>query len=96
MNNFPHLDNGFCLFVENNSIGSPVGVINYSYYESSLEVANYIDHHSESLQCVVGHMSIYGKAIPFGIAQNPMLSDYADGLDTVEFLLGLKKENHFK
>lgn len=89
MNSAPHLDNGFCLFVENQSIGSPVGVINYSYYESSQGVANYIEHHSDSLQCIVGHSAIYSKAIPFGTAQNPTLTDYADGMDTVDFLLGL-------
>lgn len=89
MNSAPHLDNGFCLFVENQSIGSPVGVINYSYYESSQGVANYIEHHSDSLQCIVGHNAIYSKAIPYGTAQNPTLTDYADGMDTVDFLLGL-------
>jgi hypothetical protein len=42
----------------------------------------------ESIQCVVSNTDIEG-AIPFGEAQNPQLWDYADGVDTLEFLKNL-------
>jgi hypothetical protein len=38
----------------------------------------------EDLQCTVGH-----GHIPFGQAQLPSLTDYADGIDTINFLIKL-------
>jgi len=38
---------------------------------------------AEDIQCIAGH-----GAVPFGQAQQPGLADYADGVDTLEFLLG--------
>jgi hypothetical protein len=29
------------------------------------------------------------RTLPFGQAQQPGLADYADGVDTIQFLLGL-------
>ena len=40
--------------------------------------------HTEEIQCIVGR-----DYIPFGKAQQPELWDYADGVDTMEFLNGL-------
>ena len=37
------------------------------------------------IQCIVGKHNI-----PFGKAQSPHLWDYADGIDTIEFLLKKK------
>ncbi len=37
---------------------------------------------SNQIQCTVSR-----KDFPFGIAQAPRLWDYADGIDTLEFLL---------
>ena len=42
----------------------------------------------EQLQCVVSN-AVIENAIPFGTTQNPSLNDYADGVDTMEFLLNL-------
>ena len=39
---------------------------------------------NENIQCIIGN-----GAIAFGEAQQPGLFDYADGKDTMEFLLGL-------
>ena len=36
----------------------------------------------DKIQCIVGK-----NHIPFGKAQSPQLWDYADGIDTIEFLL---------
>ena len=38
----------------------------------------------EYLQCAIGH-----DYIPFGQAQIPSLTDYADGIDTMNFLINL-------
>lgn len=51
----------------------------YSYIE---EVKKWIEENTEHIQCVVSRSDI-----PFGRAQYPALTDYADGVDTMRFLL---------
>ena len=51
----------------------------YSYIE---EVKKWIEENKEHIQCIVSHSDI-----PFGRAQYPALMDYADGVDTMHFLL---------
>jgi hypothetical protein len=89
MNNIEHLDSGFVLIKPDESIGSPVGVVYYQNY-SSIESANeYITVHSDKLQCIVSSIPDINNSIAFGKSQNPGLSDYADGIDTIEFLSSL-------
>jgi hypothetical protein len=78
-------DTGHLLLKEDNRISSPVSVLYYEYYETQHAVKQLTEHLNEKIQCVVGK---YG--IPFGEAQSPHLWDYADGIDTIEFLLKKK------
>jgi hypothetical protein len=75
-------DIGFLLLKEDNKISSPVSVLYYEYYESQYAVKQQTELLNEKIQCVVGKNNI-----PFGKAQSPHLWDYADGIDTIEFLL---------
>ncbi len=83
LNNVFYMTNGSLLLLENESIFSPISVLNYSFYdvESGLPetLANIAD-----LQCICGQ-----NGLAFGQAQNPGLMDYADGIDTMQFLLTL-------
>ena len=48
--------------------------------------------HKDKIQCVVSRKSALTDGfspIPFGHTQQPGLSDYADGVDTLKFLLEL-------
>jgi hypothetical protein len=78
-------DTGFLLLKEESKISSPVSVLYYEYYESQNAVKQQTDLLKEKIQCVVGK-----QHIPFGKAQWPHLWDYADGIDTIEFLLKKK------
>jgi hypothetical protein len=78
------VENGFLLMKEDISLLSPVAMLYYEYYDDIITVDNFIKEHSDSLQCVVSK-----EGIPFGNTQKPNLWDYADGVDTVEFLRGL-------
>jgi hypothetical protein len=89
MNMVEHLDTGFALIKPDESLGSPVGVIYYQHYSNLDGILNYIDTHTEQLQCVVSTIEGIPNSIPFGQAQNPLLTDYADGIDTIEFLATL-------
>jgi len=44
---------------------------------------------NDSVQCVVGKNNI-----PFGNAQCPSITDFADGIDTINFLMQLSENNH--
>jgi hypothetical protein len=90
MNNTKHLDNGFVLLKEDEKLASPLSVVFYSHYKHINEVNNYIYQHNKAIQCVVSKQALPGS-IPFGLTQNTTLFDYADGIDTVDFLLNLSK-----
>ena len=78
------LENGFIILKEDSSFLSPVAMLYYEYYDNMNIVEKYIANNSEKLQCVVSN-----KEIPFGDTQRPNLWDYADGVDTIDFLRGL-------
>ncbi len=75
------LDNGFVLLKESEDLFSPLAMLFYHRYESFSEVENYIKKHQEDIQVVVGR-----NYLPFGVAQCPGLSDFADGVDTMAWL----------
>ena len=79
-------DTGHLLLKEENKISSPVAVLNYEFYESQEAVKQQTELMKEKIQCIVGRHNI-----PFGQAQSPHLWDYADGIDTIEFLLKKKR-----
>ena len=76
--------------VENTQIPSPVSVVNYQYYNSNTEIVNYVNENLENIQCIVSHSEEFENRVPFGKSQQPELWDYADGVDTMAFLLSLK------
>lgn len=78
-------DTGHILLKEESKISSPVSVLYYEYYESQYAVKQQTELLKEKIQCIVGK-----QYIPFGNAQSPRLWDYADGIDTIEFLLKKK------
>ena len=75
------VENGFLLMKEDKSLLSPVSMLYYEYYDGVHTVEQFIKENVEQLQCVVSK-----KDIPFGNTQQPNLWDYADGVDTVDFL----------
>lgn len=89
VNQLPHFDNGFFMIKEQEGYASPPSVIYYETYFKLKNVENKIKVDQELIQCVVGRDGLIKNIIPFGKAQQPELWDYADGVDTMEFLLGL-------
>ncbi len=81
MNKHELLDNNFVLLKESEDLFSPLAMINYHYYTNKEEVNEYIRSHEDSIQCIVGK-----EFTPFGEAQCPALDDYADGVDTMNWL----------
>ncbi len=88
MSLFPILDNGFLLLKEDFSYTSPIATLFYEYYDSLQELINKLAADKDQLQCIVSNEMIL-NSIPFGSTQSPDLWDYADGIDTIDFLLKL-------
>lgn len=74
-------DNGFLILKEDKSLFSPISVVNFEYYSSMETLEKELNVLSNEIQCMVGE-----GGIPFGTAQKPELWDYADGVDTIDFL----------
>ncbi len=88
MSNIPLLDNEFLLLKEDTGFSSPISVVFYEYYEHIDSLTDKLRQHSDEIQCVVGQVNIE-QVVAFGATQSPKLWDYADGKDTMEFLLNL-------
>lgn len=86
LNRVPYLSNDFLLLVENALPFSAVSVLHYHYYKDKAALLGELSQ-SQDIQCIVGH-----DGIPFGQAQHPQLSDYADGVDIMAFLSQLKAD----
>jgi len=89
LNKEPLLENGFVLFREAKELNSPVAVILYERYKDIKVLKDEIRGMRSTIQCVVTSSNEFMDAVPFGKAQQPELWDYADGVDTLEFLLKL-------
>jgi hypothetical protein len=88
MSGFKIIDNGFLILKEDLSFSSPIGSLFYETYDNLENLNKLIDINKEFIQCVVGPSEING-AMAFGETQKPSLSDYADGVDTMKFILSL-------
>lgn len=87
LNKTKHLDSGFVLLTENEEIASPLSVLYYEHYPDRAKLEMSLDALNDHLQCRVGKAGIADT--PFGQSQKPELWDYADGVDTLDFLTHL-------
>jgi hypothetical protein len=83
MNNIYYMTNESTLLIESEEIFSAISQLNYSFYDNAEKVTALLKDNLD-VQCIVGQ-----QHIPFGQAQQPGLFDYADGVDTMQFLLTL-------
>jgi hypothetical protein len=81
------LDNNFLLLKQDNGYSSPIGVLFYEYYDDLQVLRQRLKADAEQIQVIVSDSEELPEAIPFGVSQSPRLSDYADGVNTMEFLL---------
>ncbi len=78
-----YMTNGSILLIEDSAIFSPISQLNYEFYSDNDDLAARLPA-AQDLQCVVGK-----SFIPFGKGQSPSIIDYADGIDTLEFVSAL-------
>jgi hypothetical protein len=90
VNGVPHLDNGFVMLTESEQLVSPISVVFYENYSTETELQEKLASQSDKIQCIVSKDAWYPNSLAFGESQKPRLSDYADGVDTMRFLLDLQ------
>ncbi len=88
MSEYKILDNGFLTIREDKSYASPIASVFYEYYDDLDQVKAQLEEDKDKIQCVVADVPML-NAIPFGQSQKPKLWDYADAVDTIDFLSNL-------
>lgn len=84
MNKEPHFNNDFLMLREDERIVSPVAMLHYERYKNEDSLREKLAGKQEEIQCIAGE-----KFIPFGKTQSPALWEYADHVDTLQFLNNL-------
>ena len=86
------MDTGFLMLRERDEIPSPMAMVHYSYYSKEASLSQEVEAHQSAIQCVIGQpQRVEIAEIAPGEAQRPQLWDYADKIDTLEFLASLEK-----
>lgn len=88
INKQPFLDNGFVLVQASEKMVSPISVLFYESYSDEAQLTVQLQQNAEKIQCVVGNSCL--ATVTFGQAQYPEVWDYADGIDTLKFLVNLR------
>ena len=83
MNGKFYMNSGAVILAESDSTFAPVSQVYYEFYDDKETLLQNLAANNE-IQCIVGH-----NHIPFGEAQQPGLNDYADAVDTMQFLMQL-------
>lgn len=90
MNTEKFLTNDFLILRENETIASRIASVHYSYFENATALSQEIVENKLKIQCIISDREIGDHSyFKFGKAQQPSAMDYADGVDTLEFLIGL-------
>nr|WP_223653884.1 acyl-CoA reductase [Hymenobacter psoromatis] len=86
VNAVPHFDNGFLLLTESAALVSPISVVHYATYAQEIDLLDQLTNVAAQTQALVSAGGRYAGSVSFGQAQHPGVADYADGIDTMEFL----------
>ena len=89
MSNMNILDNGFLILKEDESFASPIACLFFEHYKDQSSLKEKLQLQEENIQCIVSN-GWFEDEIPFGKTQIPALMDYADSVDTLQFLLNLE------
>jgi Acyl-CoA reductase (LuxC) len=86
MSEFDMLENGFLMIKEDKNYASPIATVFYEYYNSVTELKEKLNEDQDKIQCIVAN-EFTDTEISFGETQKPELWNYADDVDTIDFLL---------
>ncbi|MDR1056369.1 MAG: hypothetical protein LBL90_11255 [Prevotellaceae bacterium] len=87
MENTWYYDTGFLLLKNSILLSAPIALVNYQKYTNLEYAKKIVQLLSNHLQCVAYQYDDVCNAVRFGQTQHPQLFDYADKIDTVNFLI---------
>lgn len=89
LNKTPFYMAGSVMLTENAGFSSRIAALHYERYDKVEALEQQLSAHRDAIQCVIGRPGLlaHTEVIDFGRAQEPELWDYADGVDTMQFLL---------
>ena len=87
VNQIPYIDAGCLLLKEDRALASRIAVLHYEFYVSLDDVIDAVKANRELIQCVVSNLTLSIRTVQAGESQNPALWDYADEVDTLDFLV---------
>jgi hypothetical protein len=79
-------DGGAFVMRRGDDFAQSLAIVTLYEYTDIGDVKTWLSNNAEHIQCVVSNIGIEGSQ-PLGRAQHPQLMDYADGVDTMRFLL---------
>lgn len=90
LNKIKYESNGCILMREADEIASPISMVYYEFYDNLKNLTQQLQAKKDEIQLVVAASPVENlPTFNFGDAQKPSLSDYADGVDTLQFLINL-------
>lgn len=92
LNKTSHRANEFLMLIENPSIASSIATLNYEFWHDENIMNTLLKQDAQRIQCVASKEPArwsFPSSVYFGETQHPQLWDYADGVDTMKFLLNL-------
>ena len=87
VNHIPYIDAGCLLLKQDRALASRIAVLHYEFYVSLNDVIDAVKANRELIQCVVSNLTLSIRTVQAGESQNPALWDYADEVDTLDFLV---------
>ncbi|MCH2021042.1 MAG: acyl-CoA reductase [Saprospiraceae bacterium] len=90
LNNVVHFANDCLMLVEHESMLSRISSVHYEYYNNLEDLQTLLKTKKEEIQCIATNINLSGlETVCLGETQSPALSDFADSVDTMEFLIAL-------
>lgn len=83
----PFVDAETVIFYENSLDYSSLASVYFQKYSKLEEVSELLKIRGESIQCIVSKRNITQNSLNFGQTQSPYVSDYADNIDTIKFII---------
>ena len=85
------LTNNFLIVKEDESIATPVSVLNYEMYDDLNILVQKLIQQADDIQCIISSNELNMPKFKemhfnFGEAQYPAVNDFADGIDTMKFI----------
>ncbi|MBP7184447.1 MAG: hypothetical protein KBA06_02985, partial [Saprospiraceae bacterium] len=88
INNIANLDFGSIILLNNSEFSTRIATLHYEFYDIIENAISDCTHNGDKIQCVVASDKVnFVEKVKFGETQLPTLWNYADGIDTLEFLV---------